>query len=199
MYSFSSTMVVTVMLVAVLFILVKDESAVNLTVEEGVSLVGPHCPGTVRLFCEGIRLTALGWMYNGSIEIEPTFSPDDTISTSTTAFFNIQLKNVSQSSDDRRFANFSSILTVNLSQLEQHNIMSISCGDPLTRESVPVDVQISAEIVPAIPKITKANGTRSLDMATITIGWKIEVNYLFICPGMIVIIIGLYIYIYIYI
>ena len=36
-------------------------SSVSLTVEGGVSLVGEHCPGTVRLFCEGVDLTQLEW------------------------------------------------------------------------------------------------------------------------------------------
>ena len=36
-------------------------SSVSLTVEGGVSLVGEHCPGTVRLFCEGVDLTRLEW------------------------------------------------------------------------------------------------------------------------------------------
>ncbi len=36
-------------------------SSVSLTVEGGVSLVGELCPGTVRLFCEGIGLTQLEW------------------------------------------------------------------------------------------------------------------------------------------
>ena len=174
MYSFSRIEVL--MLVAVYSILVEGKSAVNLTAEGGVSLVGLHCPGNIRLFCEGIGLTALSWMYNDSVEIGNPYSPDDPVSISTLAFFTIQLKSVSQSSADRRFANFSSILTVNLFQLEQHNIMSISCGDPLTRESVPINVKIIAETVPAIPKITKVNVTESLDMATIMAQWKIEVS-----------------------
>ena len=47
-----------------LLIPVRSE-LVSLTVEGGVSLVGPHCPGTVRLFCEGVDLTTFTWMYNG--------------------------------------------------------------------------------------------------------------------------------------
>ena len=36
-------------------------SSVSLTVEGGMSLVGEYCPGTVRLFCEGVDLTQLEW------------------------------------------------------------------------------------------------------------------------------------------
>ncbi len=38
-------------------------SSVSLTVEGGVSLVGEHCPGTVRLFCEGVDITLLEWRF----------------------------------------------------------------------------------------------------------------------------------------
>ncbi len=36
---------------------------VSLTVEGGGNLVGEHCPGTVRLFCEGVDLTLLEWRF----------------------------------------------------------------------------------------------------------------------------------------
>ena len=96
------------------------QSSVSLTVEGGVSLVGPHCPGNVRLFCEGVELTVLMWRYNGTNGIEPTFASDATVSTlirtSNPAFESVQLTAVSSFIP---FANFSSILTVVLYQLEQ--------------------------------------------------------------------------------
>ena len=133
-----------------LLIPVRSE-LVSLTVEGGVSLVGPHCPGTVRLFCEGVDLTTFTWMYNGDINIH-SYHPDSSItaptSTSNPAFVSVQLTAVSQSSQII-FANYTSILTVDLSQLEQQNIMSISCGDPAIRRTVPVDVHIVQDTVPA--------------------------------------------------
>ena len=131
-------------------------TSVFLTVEGGVSLVGPHCPGTVRLFCEGVDLTTFRWIYNGNINIEEFYTPDDSITTPTSifnpAFVSVQLTAVSQSSLNPVFGNFSSILTVDLSQLEQQNIKNISCGSPATRETVPVDVHIAQETVPVEPQ-----------------------------------------------
>ena len=130
---------------------------VSLTVEGGVSLVGPHCPGTVRLFCEGVELTTLTLRYNGDIDIADSYHPDDSITTPTNtsnpAFVSVQLTVVSQNSLNPVFGNFSSILTMDLSQLEQQNIMSISCGDPATRGTVPVDVHIAQDTVPADPQL----------------------------------------------
>ncbi len=42
----------------ILFSMINEEgfsSSVSLTVEGGESLVGEHCPGTVRLFCDGVH------------------------------------------------------------------------------------------------------------------------------------------------
>ena len=133
-------------------------SSVSLTVEGGVSLVGPHCPGTVRLFCEGVDLTLLRWRYNGSIDIEPFFAPGDSLTihtASSPAFLYIELTSVSTT--DSVFANFSSILTVDLTQLEQQNIRNISCGDTLIRDSVSVQVSITQETVPGDPLLISAN------------------------------------------
>ena len=142
-----------------------NASSVSLTVEGGVSLVGPHCPGTVRLFCVGVELTSLIWKYNENTTIGRSFVPDG-IERSfgapyNSAFISVELVNVYTS--DRVFANFSSILTANLSQLEQQSIMSISCGDPLTRETVPVDIQIEQEAVPGDPEIIGVNITHDIE------------------------------------
>ena len=148
-----------------LLIPVRSE-LVSLTVEGGVSLVGPHCPGTVRLFCEGVDLTTFTWMYNGDIDIEDYY-PDDSVTTPTStfnpAFVSVQLTAVSQSLLNPVFGNLSSILTVDLSQLEQQNIMSISCGDPAIRGTVPVDVHIVQDTVPANPQLQ----TLSVQLVTI--------------------------------
>ena len=139
--------------------LVRSES-VSLTVEGGVSLVGPHCPGTVRLFCEGVDLTTFTWMYNGDIDIVDSYHPDSPITiptnTSNPAFVSVQLTAVSQNSLII-YGNFSSILTVDLSQLEQQNIVSISCGDPVIRGTVPVNVHIIQATVPADPQIIEVS------------------------------------------
>ena len=92
---------------------------VSLTVEGGVSLVGPHCPRTVRLFCEGIELTFLGWT-TSPIYPGPT-NP---------AFVSVNITNVSFDEKILK-ANFSSVLTVDLLELNKQNIQNISCGDHL--------------------------------------------------------------------
>ena len=133
-------------------------SSVSLTVEGGVSLIGSHCPGTIRLFCEGVDLTTFRWMYNGNIIIGDFYESDDPPSTSTStsnpAFVSVQLTAVSQNQLNLAFGNFSSTLTGNLSQLEEQNIMNISCGDPVIIGTVPVDVHIIHDIVPDDPQLT---------------------------------------------
>ena len=153
------------------------QSSVSLTVEGGVSLVGPHCPGTVRLFCEGVDLTVLMWRYNDTNGIEPTFASDATTSTLirtlNPAFESVQLTAVSSSIP---FANFSSILTVVLYQLEQQNIRSISCGDALFRDTLPIDVETKNETIPEAEFQTiMANISHKIeypDSLIITVVWR---------------------------
>ena len=152
------TSLLTLVLMTAQTLLIPVRSSVSLTVEGGVSLVSPHCPGTVRLFCEGVELTTLTWRYNGDIDIADSYHLDDSITTPTKvtsnpAFVSVQLTAVSQNSLNPVFGNFTSILTVDLSQLEQQNIMSISCGDPATRGTVPVDVHIVQDTVQADPQL----------------------------------------------
>ena len=143
-----------------------NSRSVSLTVESGVSLVSPHCPGTVRLFCEGVDLITLRWRVNGT-DTGIVFFPDHHVGTtrtsSNTAILSAELTAVSQSLTDSRFGNFSSILTMNMSQLEQQNTMSISCGDPGIGETVPVNVHIVQETVPGDPKLIGVNVTHTLD------------------------------------
>ena len=150
-------LVTFVLLIALSFVRLVSSYSVSLTVEGGVSLVGPHCPGTIRLFCEGVDLTTFSWTYNSDIDIAEPYSSDESINTQETtsnpAFLSVQLIAVSQSSINPTFGNFSSILTVNLSQLEQQGIRNISCGDPLTQETIPVDIHITQETVPETPQI----------------------------------------------
>ena len=151
-----ATFVLGIILLVVVKLLVVNGESVSLIVEGGVSLVGPHCPGTVRLFCEGVDLTTFTWMYNGDFDIADSYHPDSSITTPTNtsnpAFVSVQLTDVSQSSH-MIYGNFSSVLIVDLSQLEQQNIMSISCGDPGIKRTIPVNVQIVQQTVPAAPQL----------------------------------------------
>ena len=159
----------SLVLIVVKDLLLVSGESVTLAVEGGVSLVGPHCPGTVRLFCEGVDLTSLGWTYNGIIEItEDSFFSDTSsgtsiYATSNPAFVSVQLTAVVQNSESPVFANFSSILTVDLSQLEQQNIMNISCGDQLNKNSTPVDVHIMQETAPGDPRFIHVRFVTTLE------------------------------------
>ncbi len=96
----------------------------SLTVEGGVSLVGEHCPGTIRLFCEGVDLTALRWRYNGDNVIHSFSTTDLPISSVTTnpAFITVELQSVTSNPNDERFGNFVSVLTADIAQLQSQNV-----------------------------------------------------------------------------
>ena len=117
----------------------ENSGKVCLTVEGGVSLVGPHCPGTVRLFCKGVGLYILRWTYNTGIDIINRVLPDDPSSTiipTNPAFVSINI-NITDIANDSTgtFATFSSVLTVNLLELMTQNIENITCGDLSHRDT----------------------------------------------------------------
>ena len=154
------------------------EPSVNLTTENEVSLVGPYCPGTVRLFCEGVELVSLRWRYNGNNSIE-SFNTDDlptNVTPSNIAFQNIELVRATQLTD-QRFANFTSILTVDLTQLQEQNVAEIDCGDIGTFDSVPVSLQLD---VPSRPNVTAVTVTyQSSMLINIEVTWKRQVRSYF--------------------
>ena len=123
-----------------------NSGQVSLTVEGGVSLVGPHCPGTVRLFCEGVEQSFLDWTYNAGLYIvarvqtdhEVTFSPINPGPTNP-AFISVYVTNISFDSK-MLLANFSSVLTVDLLELNKQNIKNITCGGLSDKDTQQVDV-----------------------------------------------------------
>ena len=135
-------------------------SSVNLTVEGGVSLVGPHCPGTVRMFCEGVDITLLRWRYNENMDTI-AYYPDGTRTTQPTesAFFSVQLWMVEQDPNNPNMGTFFSSLTVNISQLQSNNIGEISCGAPGILQVEPVNVSIIEPGIPSTPMITMVTAT----------------------------------------
>ncbi len=132
--------------------------SVTLTVEGGGSLVGEHCPGTVKIFCYGIHLSILRWRYNGNIDVMSAFLSDTTAPSSVNlndpAFIRVELLSVAQDPAFPSFANFSSELVVNVSNLRTGSVTSITCGDPGTSKMIPVDVEIIQKTEPESP-----NGT----------------------------------------
>ena len=127
-------------------------SSVSLTVEGGVSLVGPHCPGTVRLFCEGVDITLLRWRYNENTDII-SYYPDGTGTTQPTesAFFSVKLLMVEQDPNDSNMGIFS--------QLQSNKIGEISCGAPGILQVEPVNVSIIEPGIPSTPTITMVTAT----------------------------------------
>ena len=74
---------------------------------------------------------------------------------------------------DSRFGNFLSILTVDLVQLEEQSVNSISCGDPGTSQTLPVNVVIIRETVPDSPNITRVDATyNSTGLRSVTVAWN---------------------------
>ncbi|XP_064390810.1 uncharacterized protein LOC135338655 [Halichondria panicea] len=149
--------------------------SVSLTVEGGASLIGEHCPGTVRLFCEGVDLTSLRWSYNVTKEEIHSFYPDSMISTQTVsnpAFISVELSSVLQS-DQRNFGNFSSTLTLNISELEEQHINEIRCGDPVTHQTITIDVQVRQQALSEDPQqINIVKSFKSSASVMLTVSWE---------------------------
>ena len=142
------------------------------------SLVGPHCPGTVRLFCEGVDLTSLRWRYNGNMPVISYF-PDGTSTNQLdqTIYFIIEIKAVKQNPNDLNLANFSSCLTVNLSELQSNNITEISCGNPGLSQIEPVNVSIIEPSIPNSPTIARVTTEyQSGELDTLEIEWAKSVS-----------------------
>ena len=154
-------------------------SSVNLTVEGGVSLVGPHCPGNVTLFCEGMDLTTLKWKYNENMDVISYF-PNEKSSTQPTvsAFFIVQLKVVQQDQNNPVIGNFTSSLTVNILQLQSNNVSKISCGTPgLFLQVETGNVSIIEPGIPSTPTITMVTATyQDRELNSIEVKWAKSVR-----------------------
>ena len=130
----------------IIFCVLEKSGHVSLTVEEGVSLVGPLCPGTARLFCEGVDIAFLGWTFNEGnviVRIEADYSISSPIIYPgfNPAFVSISVSNISSDSELNRIRYFSSVLTVDLIELSKQHIKNISCGDLKYNDTQKVDVK----------------------------------------------------------
>ena len=126
-------------------------------------------------------LTLLRWKYNKNNNIGDFYQSDASIdtpkNTSNPAFVSVQLTAVSQNPVDPVLGNFSSILTVDLTQLEQQNILNISCGDPGERRTIPVAVQTLQHTIPGDPELVAVDIIfLSLELATTYVQWKTGVS-----------------------
>lgn len=159
--------------------------AVNITTEGGFNLVGPHCPGLVRLFCEATGLSILRWRFNGDENIATFFSDSEITNLKVPyhpAFVLVELTNIVQSSEGTS-NNFSSILTVDLSQLEKQNVTNITCGDSINSETIHTNVTIITQFFPDRLNITGHRVTATYDsngIKKITAVWNKVVSLC--CP-----------------
>ena len=139
-----------------------------------MSLVGEHCPGTIRLLCEGVDLTTLRWRYNGDNVIYSFSTTDLPMNSVTTnpAFINVELKFVASTPNDERFGNFVSVLTADIAQLQSQNVGNINCGDPGTIDTEPVNIRILQPSIPITPRVSSVAATYLFGtLQTIDVSW----------------------------
>ncbi len=129
-------------------------ASVNLTVEGGVNLVDENCPGIVTLLCEGVDINQLRWRYNGVNIVIYSSDSSPSQSQPSQTFPSVELVSISQNTVDLNRANFTSILTANLSRLQSDNIMEIECGDAATFQIEPVNVRIIDQKDPTFSMVT---------------------------------------------
>ena len=120
----------------------------------------------------------LTWSYNQEDRhVIDSFAPDNTVTAPIrlsleSPFQFVRLTHVSRSLADQRFGNFSSVLTVELSQLQEHNVTDITCGDPEFDQSLNVNVTIKEPRIPDYPEIVNVNITTS----TLSVTWRPTVS-----------------------
>ena len=89
-------------------------------------------------------LGAFGWTYNAGNLIADRIAPDYVVTSvfyprlNNPAFISINITNVSPD-DQREMSNFSSVLTVDLLELNNSNIRNITCGDLREYDTLEVD------------------------------------------------------------
>ena len=157
-------------------------SSVSLTVEGGVSLVGEHCPGTVRLFCEGVDLTLLEWRFyhDDNMYLLKRFHTDSVNETrkvfndSTLVFASVELVNLSQNRMSILFANFSSVLSLDISQIAIgiQKVFRIKCGDALHFNETSVNISIVQETVPNVYNFSVSINTSISAINILTVTWN---------------------------
>ncbi len=153
-------------------------ASVNLTVEGGVNLVDEICPGIVTLLCEGVDINQLRWRYNGDTNIF-MYSSDSSPSQSQPlqTFLSVELVAISQNTVDPNRANFTSILTADLSRLQSENVMNIECGDAATFQIESVNVQIIDRSRPRNPRFSMVTTEyQSKRLNSVQVQWRKSVS-----------------------
>ena len=125
-------------------------TSVSVITDDGKdTLSGSYCPTTVKLICNVTNAPYLRWTYNTSKNIIVTFLPDGVVRYVPIAafpFYQLTQFNVCK---NRTLINASTILTVDLSDLNKQNIEIISCGFSSLDKTVPVNISILQPTFPS--------------------------------------------------
>ncbi len=138
-----------------------------------------NCPGIVTLLCEGVDINQLRWRYNGdnNIVIYSSDSSPSQNQPSQTAFLSVELVEISQNTVDPNRANFTSILTANLSRLQSDNVMEIECGDAATFQIEPVNVRIIDRSEPRNPSFSMVTVEYQFEeLSSVQVQWRKSVS-----------------------
>ncbi len=132
-------------------------TSVSVITDDGKdTLSGSYCPTTVKLICNVTNLPHLRWTYayNASkTNIIVHFQPDSVIPHYPNAAFPFyQLTEFSVFNyKNQLLMNASTILTVDLSNLNKQNIKNIYCGSSAVYKTVPVNISI---LQPSFPSVS---------------------------------------------
>ena len=123
-------------------------------------------------------INQLRWRYNGDIDIA-IYSSDSSPSQSqpSQTFLSVELVAISQNSVATNRANFTSILTANLSRLQSDNVMEVICGDAATFQIEPVSVQIIDRSRPRNPSFSMVTTEyQSERLNSVQVQWRKSVS-----------------------
>ena len=153
-------------------------TSVSVITDDGKdTLSGSYCPTTVKLICNVTSLPNLRWTYNTSKNIIVLFHSDSVVRYPVAAFPFYQLTqfNVYKNHMNRTRINASTILTVDLSDLNKQNIEIISCGSSFLDKTVPVNISILQPTFPSVsPQVYTAVIVRyeSGLVSSVDVSWR---------------------------
>ncbi len=140
-------------------------------------MLDENCPGIVRLFCEAVDINQLRWRYGDKNIIIYFSDSSPSQSQPSQTFPSVELVAISQNTVDRNRANFTSILTANLSRLQYDNVTAIECGDANTFQIEAVSVKIIDRSRPRDPSFSMVTATyQSEGLSSVQVQWRKSVS-----------------------
>ncbi|XP_064406230.1 uncharacterized protein LOC135351193 isoform X3 [Halichondria panicea] len=119
------------------------------------TLSGLYCSTTVKLICNVTNLPFVQWTYNTSKQVIVSFQPDSVVRNLDPIvafpFYQLTQFNAYKNQMNQSRINASTILTVDLSELYNQNIKTISCGSFVLNKTVPVNISI---LQPSFPSVS---------------------------------------------